>query len=175
LSGVLLTYRNTPHSSTGEKPSFLLYGFDCHHPTQVATLSAKRLHLTDITDYREELVLCLSSARHLDEKSITRAQQHQKREYDKHSTPSKFKLGDWILIYFPLEETGKHRKLLRPWHGSYRIVSRDNPDITAKKIFFPDDHPIQVHQSRVMKCPPGFPRDFYWHGSKRAKPGRPSK
>ena len=31
LSGVLFAYRKTPHSSTGEKPSFLLYGFDCHH------------------------------------------------------------------------------------------------------------------------------------------------
>ena len=37
LSGVLWAYRNTPHSSTGEKPSFLLFGFDCRHPTEAAT------------------------------------------------------------------------------------------------------------------------------------------
>jgi len=50
-------------SSTGEKPSFLLYGFDCHYPTQATTSPAKPLNLTDITDYCEELVLCLSSER----------------------------------------------------------------------------------------------------------------
>lgn len=29
LYGVLWAYRNTPHESTGEKPSFVLYGHDC--------------------------------------------------------------------------------------------------------------------------------------------------
>lgn len=29
LSGILWAYRNTPHDSTGEKPSFLLFGIDC--------------------------------------------------------------------------------------------------------------------------------------------------
>ena len=33
LHGVLWAYRNMPHSSTGEKPSFLLYGFDCRSTT----------------------------------------------------------------------------------------------------------------------------------------------
>ena len=83
LSGVLFSYRNIPHSSTGEKPSFLLYGFDCRHPSQAATLPAKPISLTDVNDYREQLILSLSSARNLAEKSITRAQQHQKIEYDK--------------------------------------------------------------------------------------------
>jgi hypothetical protein len=29
LHGVLWAYRNIPHESTGEKPSFLLFGHDC--------------------------------------------------------------------------------------------------------------------------------------------------
>ena len=29
LYGVLYAYRNVPHDSTGEKPSYLLYGVDC--------------------------------------------------------------------------------------------------------------------------------------------------
>ena len=41
LSGVLWAHRNMPHSSTGEKPSFLLFGFHCHHPTEAATLTNK--------------------------------------------------------------------------------------------------------------------------------------
>ena len=60
LSGVLFANRNTPLSSTGEKPLFLLYGFDCRYPMQAATLPVKPLNV-----------------RNLAEKSITRAQQHQ--------------------------------------------------------------------------------------------------
>ena len=51
ISGVVWAYRNTPHSSTGEKPSFLLFGFDCHSPTEALA------HLTD-----NDLMLCLLSS-----------------------------------------------------------------------------------------------------------------
>ena len=104
LSGVLWAYHNTPHSSTGEKPSFLLFEFDCRHPTEAATLPTKQLNATDITDYLEELVLNLSSARALAAKSILKAQQNQKDQYDRHTNSSKLKVGDWILIHFPHEE-----------------------------------------------------------------------
>ena len=173
LSGVLWAYCYTPHSSTGEKPSFLLFGFDCRHPTEAAVLPTKPPSLTDISDYREELVLSLSSARALAKKSIAKAQQVQQAGYNKQSMPSKLKVGDWVLIHFPQEETGTQRKLSRPWHDPYRVISREDPDITAVKIHFTSDPPIQVHQSRVNKCPPSMPNDFYWYGGKRSKPGRP--
>ena len=107
LSGVLYAYRNTPHSSTGEKPSFLLFGFDSHNPTKAATLPPKSPNVTEITDYCEELVLNLSSARALAAKAISKAQKNQKAHYDRHTTISKLRVGDqlrvgdWILFYFP--------------------------------------------------------------------------
>ena len=84
LYGVLWAYRNVPHSSTGEKPSFLLYGFDCRHPTEAALLPPKSLGPTDVSDYREKLVLSLSSARALTNKANTKAQSCQR-----HSTTDK--------------------------------------------------------------------------------------
>ena len=36
LPGVLWAYRNTPHESTGEKPSFLLFGMDLRTPSDAA-------------------------------------------------------------------------------------------------------------------------------------------
>ena len=156
LYGVLWVYRNVPHSSTGEKPSFLLYGFDCHHPTEAALLPPKALRPTDVSDYREKLILSLSSARVIANKTNTQAQSHQKAQYDKRAV-------------------SPNHKLSRPWHGPYRVVSRSDPDISAKKLFFPEDPAIQVHQSRVRKCPSAFPKDFYWYGGKRSKAGRPPK
>ena len=52
---------------------------------------------------------------------------------------------------------------------------RKDPNIVASKIYFPDDPPIQIHQSRVQLCPTSFPTNFYWYENKRAKPSRPSK
>jgi len=52
LARILLTYRNTPHDSTDEKPSFLSFGMDCHSPTEVGL--SPQLSFTE-TDYCEEV------------------------------------------------------------------------------------------------------------------------
>ena len=51
-----------PHTSTGEKPSFLLYGMDCRSPTEAAYLPTTEVRPTD---YREELMLSLTLQRHM--------------------------------------------------------------------------------------------------------------
>ena len=38
LPGLMWAYRNAPHDTTGEKPSFLLFGWDCRSPTEAALL-----------------------------------------------------------------------------------------------------------------------------------------
>ena len=63
LHGVLWAYRNTPHESTLEKPSFLLFGMDCRQPTEAAFMPQTSMDPVVVSDYREELVKVLSSAR----------------------------------------------------------------------------------------------------------------
>ena len=109
LSGVLWAYRNTPHDSTGEKPSFLLFGLDCRSPTEAALLPTHPLEPTDISDYQEELMLSLSAARDLAAKSIRRTQRKYKTQYDRKATQHKYRIGDWDLVRFPNEESGKQR------------------------------------------------------------------
>jgi len=38
LYGILWAYRNTPHDSTKQNPSYLLFGTNCHTPTEAAFL-----------------------------------------------------------------------------------------------------------------------------------------
>ena len=173
LHGTLWAYRNVPHESTGEKPSFLLYGFDCHSPTEAALLPPSTIQPTDVADYREELILSLSSARELAAKTIQKAQKRYKDQHDKYLSPTEYGLGDWVLVRFPHEETGRQRKLSRPWHGPYRILARDEPDVTVVKVYFPKDGTIQVHQSRVKPCPAEFPAGYYWYGTRHSGPGHP--
>ena len=59
------------------------------HPTEAATLPAKSLDATEVTDYHEQLVLNLSYARALAAKSISKAQQNQRAQYDQHTKSSK--------------------------------------------------------------------------------------
>ena len=54
-------------------------------------------------------------------------------------------------------------------------MSTHGPDITAVKVCFSQDGPIQVHQTRVTPCPSEFPAGYYWYGGKRSGPGRPPK
>ena len=175
LPALLWAYRNAPHDTTGEKPSFLLFGWDCRSPTEAALLPVTGTEPTTIEDYREELILTLSSARETALENIQKAQQRYKKSYDRRSDDYTYRVGDWVLIRFPSEETGRLRKLSRPWHGPYRVTSCNETNITAVKVYFPREDSIQVHQLRVKPCPPGFTAGYYWYGTKRKGPGRPPR
>ena len=123
LSSVLWAYRNTPHEATGEKPSFLLFGFDCRTPTEAALLPPNPIEPTAVADYREQVILTLSTARELAVKSIQKAQKRYKALYDRKAAILPLKAGDWVLVKFPHEESGRLRKPSRPWHGPYRVLS----------------------------------------------------
>ena len=113
LPGVLWAYRNTPHDSTGEKLSFLLLGHDCRTLTEACYLPDTPAQVTSVEDYREELVLSLTSARNLAAQSIQKAQERYKRYYDKRSmyTTTPLRVGDWVLVHMPQDKSGPQRKL----------------------------------------------------------------
>ena len=87
LSGILFAYRNILHDSTGEKPSYLLFGVDCRTPPDAEFLNPTSLQLTDIQDYREELSLSLASPRDIAAKAVQAAQKRYKRQYNKKVKP----------------------------------------------------------------------------------------
>ena len=94
LSGVLYAYRNTPHESTGEKPSYLLFGLDCRTPPEAMFTNPSSITPTDIEDYREELSLSLRHARELASSMIQSAQKRYKKHFDKRVRMQKLRTGD---------------------------------------------------------------------------------
>jgi len=106
LPGVLWAYRNIPHESTKEKPSFLLFGFDCRSPTEAAMCPPSPMAAADITDYCKELTESLVHARELAAKVIQKAQKQYNKQYDKTATSTSYNIGDLVLVYFPQEKTG---------------------------------------------------------------------
>ena len=132
-------------NTTGEKPSYLLFGMDLRSPTESELTLPSKLDPILVSDYREESFLSLSSARQLAVETIQGVQRKYKAYYDRKAKADRFRLGEWILIKFPHEESGKQGKLFRPWHGPYRIMKLTDSDITTIKIYFPEDSTIKVH------------------------------
>ena len=172
LYSVLWAYRNTTHELTHKKPSFLLFRTDCRYPTEAVLLPPTPI---DLMDCREELILSKSSARKLVAEAMRAAQKKYKNNYDRTGKVRDYRIGDWILIRFPQEESGANWKLSRPWHGPFRVTDSDKTGVTAVKVYTPQENPIRVHQSRVTACPTGFPAGYWWYGNHRSGPGRPPK
>ena len=136
-----------PPEATKEKPSFLLFGLDCKSPMEAALLPPEHPDPVNVEDYREQLIISSSSVRKLAATSIE-APRHAIRR---------------VLIHFPHEETGRLRKLSRPWHGPYRITEENDPDVTAVKVYF------------LEEGPPRMPTGFYWYSGNRKSPGKVPK
>ena len=115
----------------------------------------------------------MSPARTFAASQIQKVQFKYKKCYDRKAKPSKFKIGEWVLVRFPHEETGRMRKLSRAWHGPFRIVSQSDPDVTVSNVYFPSDSHIKVHQNRVSRYADEFPAGYYWYSGKRKGTGTP--
>ena len=44
---------------------------------------------------------------------------------------------------------------------TYRVVAKRDPDVEVSKVYFPQEGNIQIHQSQVKSCSPGFPSGYY--------------
>ena len=54
--------------------------------------------------------------------NIKKAQQCQKKHYDRRTRLPRFKVGDWVFVYMPAAKACKANKFARSFYGPYRIV-----------------------------------------------------
>ena len=93
LGPVLLAYRTTPHSSTGEAPFYLVHGRDACLPT-VLDFNAPTVRYPIVaTEYAKELSLQLKKARAVAKENIERSQKEQKKYYDRRSKECELQIG----------------------------------------------------------------------------------
>ena len=79
--GHLWTYHNSPHQSTGERSSFLVFGVDCHSPSEAHLLPPSVAKPRKFDDCQEELVPSLSTARSKAVSCIKTAHVKYKKSY----------------------------------------------------------------------------------------------
>ena len=56
--------------------------------------------------------------------NIKKAQQCQKKHYDRRTRLPRFKVGDRVFVYMPAAKACKAYKFARPFYGPYRIVGQ---------------------------------------------------
>ena len=83
-----------------------MFRLDLLSPTEAALLPSEPVSECDVTDYREELIISLSSALELAVINIQGGQQHGKKNYDKRVFTKKLRIGDWV-------PTGRERETMQ--------------------------------------------------------------
>ena len=53
---------------------------------------------------------------------IQKSQHKQKKSYDMRTKTRVIRVGDRVMVLMPQEQTGKNRKLHRPYFGPYRVL-----------------------------------------------------
>ena len=168
LPHLLFAYRTKPHESTGESPFFLLHGRDARIPCDALLLTKRTPYQVDIDDYKSELVFGLAEAWRTAGEHIQRSQRKQKRKFDRHVKDRTVRVGDRVMVLMPREQTGKQRKLNRPYYGPYRVLDVHPNGVTVRLVDRPKSDSIRVNVDRVTLCYPELP-DVSWSGKKTCK------
>lgn len=78
-------------------------------------------YMRGVDNYGHELIANLLAASEMAMARISEAQNRKKQYYDRQLPVSKFGVGQRVLVYMPVEKTGKRRKLNRPNYGPFYI------------------------------------------------------
>ena len=120
LPYVLFAYREVPQASTGFSPFGLMYGWKFRGPMAVlkeAWESGKSQDasvVAHVIQIREQLQQITG----LIEQNMEKAQDNQKKWYDRNARTRKFDPGDQVLVLLPTSTS----KLLAQWQGPYEVV-----------------------------------------------------
>ena len=139
LPEILWAIRTHVSSSTGFTPYHLMYGkVTQENPTK--TLAQR------ISEGLEDT----KRIRHQAQDFIIKAQNRQKKNYDKKQKPLNLQIGDLILIWRSMIETNFAAKLEPKWEGPYRIRDLRETSVYLSKLT--GEHlQVPVHINRVRK------------------------
>ena len=130
--------------------------------------------MLDVGDYKTELVTGLTHCWDIARKSITKAQAHQKKYYDRHVKTSTIQTGDRVMVFMPQETKTKEHKLALPYHGPFRVLEAQGNCVLVRPVDRPDDKSILVSLDRITLCPAELP-DQSWQGPSPVAPQKNSE
>lgn len=126
IPAALFAFRTSPSDSTGETPFYLLYGREARLPMEVSLLPPEDPS-NSIIEHRRRIVKSIEIVQQIARQNIALAQQKMKEYYDLSSKDPEFVKGSKVWVYIPKTYNGLSRKLLRKYHGPYRVEEKLSP------------------------------------------------
>lgn len=128
LDAVVFAYNVTPHSATAVEPFRLMTGAQPRMDIDVALqqpASSYASARSNIRDVAAQLSRLVESGLELARKHDAASHEVAKRYYDDGRREADFQVGQRVMLLDPSfrSRAGQRRKLVRPWHGPYRITA----------------------------------------------------
>jgi hypothetical protein len=144
---LMAAVRSSVNSSTGFTPNLLMLGREVLQPLQLMTGVGEPN--TSIHIFVDRIQKEMQEAHELARQSLQMQQQRQKREYDIHARPSKYEVGDVVLLMNSGRKVGQSKKLAPLWKGPFVVVQVLTPVlcriVSSKKDWV-------VHNDRLRTC-----------------------
>lgn len=126
IPAALFAFRTFPSDSTGETPFYLLYGREARLPMEVSLLPPED-PTNSIIEHRRRIVKSIEIVQQIARQNIALVQQKMKEYYDLSAKDPEFVKGSKVWVYIPKTYNGLSRKLLRKYHGPYRVEEKLSP------------------------------------------------
>lgn len=148
-----LCYNNTIHSTTGEKPSYLVHGYDITLPITPPPQNTQHQYNNSnaYPTYIEKRTRQHQKAIKIVEENILKATEKMENYQHKTAKDRVFYLGQLVFLLYPEMDRNAHLPKRRNYHGPYRIVDihssvnysiQDTRNTKAKTM--------KVHSSRLI-------------------------
>ncbi|PIK45095.1 hypothetical protein BSL78_18048 [Apostichopus japonicus] len=160
LPELMYIYNNTPHSSTGHTPFYLMFGREGRLPIDLTFGLNDNQTETSSSDWVINHWRRLHDAHQLAEREMNKASQVQKHNFDKKAKAKQLCRGERVLLQ-RRDFKGRH-KVKDHWYPTpFIVVEQIDPDIPVYKVR-PEsgsgDEKI-VHRNRLKPCTIDFTTD----------------
>ena len=129
LPQVMLAYRSSVQSSTGQTPNQMVLGRDVTLPLQacMGLPPQSNFDCSEIEDhqsYVQKLTSQLKDVHCHARKHLKKRAQYQKRHYDLHTKRRSFHVGDAVWVHDPTKRRGVCSKLAPQWKGPFLVTKK---------------------------------------------------
>ena len=152
LNFALLAHRNAVHASTGESPSYLVYGRDLSVPNTILT-DFKNPTYDSVYDYGQDLQYRLKRMYELVKSNLEKAEEAQMAQQHKKAKQPVLKVDDLVYLYSPFLPQGQSKKLSSFNKGPYKIIKQTSPVNFLVRHVLNEKNEQLVHVNRLTLLP----------------------
>ncbi|XP_038064778.1 uncharacterized protein LOC119735148 [Patiria miniata] len=148
LPQVMMAYRASEHSSTGQTPNYLTFGREVELPVDVVLRSPEEPQ--EITEYAIHLRERMHEAHEKARVHLHKAAKHQKRNYQVAGKPKCLEPGTAVMLTVEQRTVGLSPKLQPRWEGPYLVTEVLN-DVNVRIQRGSRHKPKVVHINRLKR------------------------